>query len=89
MKRYRAGILGATGMVGQRLVTLLAGHPWFEVTALAASAQSAGQPYRQAVAGRWQMPDPIPPAVGDINVMDAMDLQAVAQEADLVFCAVS
>ena len=52
MKRYRAGILGATGMVGQRLVTLLAGHPWFEVTALAASAQSAGQPYRQAVAGR-------------------------------------
>ena len=89
MKRYRAGILGATGMVGQRLVTLLAGHPWFEITVLAASAQSAGQPYKQSVAGRWQMSEPIPPSVSDMNVMDAMEIQAIARKVDLVFCAVS
>ena len=53
MQKYRVGIIGATGMVGQRFLTLLANHPWFEVTALAASARSAGQTYREAVASRW------------------------------------
>ena len=52
-KMYRVGIIGATGMVGQRFVTLMDGHPWFQLTALAASSRSAGKPYREAVAGRW------------------------------------
>ena len=60
MKSYRVGILGATGMVGQRFATLLAGHPWFDVTVLGASARSAGKTYEQALGGRWCMKDPIP-----------------------------
>ena len=62
MKQYRVGIIGCTGMVGQRFATLLENHPWFKVTALAASARSAGKPYEEAVSGRWAMKTPLPAA---------------------------
>ena len=89
MKKYRVGIIGATGMVGQRFVTLLADHPWFEITALAASGRSAGKPYREAVAGRWAFSWPIPEKAADMRVMDAGDVQAVSALCDFVFCAVA
>ena len=60
MKKYRVGIIGATGMVGQRFISLLENHPWFEITVLAASGRSAGKPYQEAVAGRWAFSWPIP-----------------------------
>jgi aspartate-semialdehyde dehydrogenase len=75
-------------MVGQRFVSLLEGHPWFKVTAVAASAKSAGQPYRSAVAGRWAMATPVPARIGDLIVVDASDVKRVAAEVDFVFCAV-
>jgi len=89
MKKYRVGIIGATGMVGQRLVTLLENHPWFELTALAASGRSAGKPYREAVEGRWAFSWPIPRSAADMPVMDAADVQAVSEKCDFVFCAVA
>lgn len=89
MKKYRVGIIGATGMVGQRFVTLLADHPWFEIAVLAASGRSAGKPYREAVAGRWAFSWPIPEKAADMRVMDAADVQAVAALCDFVFCAVA
>ena len=88
MQKYRVGIIGATGMVGQRFLTLLAGHPWFEVTALAASARSAGRSYREAVAGRWAFDWPIPDYAADLNVIDAADVKALTADVDFVFCAV-
>ena len=88
MKKYRVGIVGATGMVGQRFISLLQGHPWFEITALAASARSAGKPYEEAVAGRWAFEWPIPDSVKTMPVMDAMDIEAVGALVDFVFCAV-
>ena len=88
MKEYRVGVVGATGMVGQRFVTLLAQHPWFHITALAASARSAGKTYEEAVGSRWAMPTPMPEAVKDIIVMDAQEVTAVASKVDFVFCAV-
>ncbi len=87
-KRLRAGVIGATGMVGQRFVTLLAEHPWFELTVVAASSRSAGQTYAQAVAGRWMLPVPIPEGVAELMVYDAADVKAVASQVDFVFCAV-
>jgi aspartate-semialdehyde dehydrogenase len=84
----KVGVLGATGMVGQRFVSLLAGHPWFELKVVAASANSAGKPYRDAVAGRWVMGTPVPATVGDFVVKDASAVAAVASEVDFVFCAV-
>ncbi len=87
-KRLRVGVLGATGMVGQRFVALLADHPWFEVTAVAASPGSAGKPYAEAVAGRWTLDSPVPPAVGALTVADASDVARVAAGVDAVFCAV-
>ena len=71
MKKYKVGIIGATGMVGQRFVTLIAGHPWFELVAVAASSRSAGKPYEQAVSGRWMMPTPLPQQVKDLIVSSA------------------
>lgn len=89
MKSYRAGVIGATGMVGQRFVSLLEGHPWFTVTALAASARSAGKSYAQAVEGRWAMPSPIPARVGQMTVLDAVaDMDTILSQVDFVFCAV-
>lgn len=89
MMQYRVGILGATGMVGQRFTLLLAHHPWFRVTCVAASARSAGKPYAEAVAGRWAFKDtPIPEEIAPLTVLDASDVEAVAQKVDFVFCAV-
>ena len=89
MKKKKVGIIGATGMVGQRLLTLLDGHPYFEVTALAASARSAGQPYEAAVAGRWKPAAPIPAAYRAMPVTDAADIPAMRERCDFVFCAVN
>ena len=89
MKQCKVGVVGATGMVGQRFVTLLAQHPWFHITALAASARSAGQTYEKAVGSRWAMQTPMPDSVKDMVVMDAADVQAVADKVDFVFCAVN
>ena len=87
---YNVGIIGATGMVGQRFVTLLASHPWFHIKALAASASSAGHTYKEALNGRWAMEGEIPSSVKDMIVLDATnDAKRIAQEVDFVFCAVN
>ena len=86
--KLRAGVLGATGMVGQRFVSLLENHPWFEVTAIAASPRSAGKTYAEAVEGRWKMTTPIPAAVKDMVLMDVTAVDQVASEVDFVFSAV-
>ena len=88
MKQYRVGIVGATGMVGQRFATLLENHPWFHVTAVAASKRSAGKTYEEAVAGRWFMQQPLPEAMKKIIVKDAYDIEGMKQEVDFIFCAV-
>ena len=89
MKRYKVAIVGATGMVGQRFISLLDGHPWFEVSALAASAASAGKPYAQAAEGRWVMEKPIPAEIGKMTVLDAAgDAKKIAEQVDFIFCAV-
>ncbi len=87
-KRLKVGVLGATGMVGQRFLALLEDHPWFEVAAVAASPSSAGKSYAEAVAGRWTLPTPIPPAVAGMVVANAADVAQVAGSVDFVFCAV-
>lgn len=88
MKKYKVGIIGATGMVGQRFSLLLSRHPWFEVTALAASSRSAGKAYQDAVGERWAMPDPIPENLRGMQVLDASEVEKVAGLVDFVFCAV-
>ncbi len=89
MKNYRVGILGATGMVGQRFATLLAEHPWFTVTALGASGRSAGKTYEQALGGRWCMKAPLPEKLAQMTVLDAeADAEKIAGQVDFVFCAV-
>lgn len=89
MKNYSVAVVGATGMVGQRFVTLLEGHPWFEIKALAASARSAGKAYAQAVGGRWAMPEPMPERVKNMPVLDATaDMQKIAGMVDFIYCAV-
>ncbi|MCL2488377.1 MAG: aspartate-semialdehyde dehydrogenase [Oscillospiraceae bacterium] len=88
MRQYNVGIIGATGMVGQRFATLLADHPWFRVTALAASPRSAGKSYAEAVGERWAMPVPMPEALKTMMVFDAMQVEQVAAAVDFVFCAV-
>lgn len=88
MEKYRVGILGATGMVGQRFATLLADHPWFEITVLAASPRSAGQTYEDAVGDRWKLDIPMPEKVKKMIVKDVSDIAAVAAEVDFVFSAV-
>lgn len=87
-QKWKAAVVGATGMVGQRFISLLAGHPWFEVSAVAASPQSAGKTYARAVEGRWAFAWPVPEGVRDLTVMDAADIRGVCARADLVFCAV-
>mgnify|MGYP001391745575 CR=1 FL=1 len=89
MKQYKVGIIGATGMVGQRFASLLENHPWFHVTALAASARSAGKTYREAVGSRWAMSTPMPAAMADMIVFDASaDIEKIVPLVDFVFCAV-
>jgi aspartate-semialdehyde dehydrogenase len=87
-QKLRVGVLGATGMVGQRFVSLLAEHPWFELAAVAASPSSAGKPYGEAVAGRWAVPGAVPAGAAALTVLDASDVTAVARQVDFVFCAV-
>ena len=90
MQQYKVGIIGATGMVGQRFTLLLANHPWFQVTCVAASGRSAGKTYAQAVEGRWSFKGtPIPQAIAGLTVLDADDVDAVAGQVDFVFCAVN
>jgi len=86
--KLRAGIIGATGMVGQRFVTLLADHPYFEITHLAASKNSAGKKYSEAVGGRWKMKTPIPESAASMTVFDAGDIESAKKNVDFVFCAV-
>ncbi|MBQ7599869.1 MAG: aspartate-semialdehyde dehydrogenase [Clostridia bacterium] len=81
-------VVGATGMVGQRFLTLLDGHPYFKVTGVAASARSAGQRYEEAVGGRWKMSCPIPESIKNMPIIDASDIDAVSGVCDFVFCAV-
>ncbi|MEG0166736.1 MAG: aspartate-semialdehyde dehydrogenase [Ruthenibacterium sp.] len=88
MKEFKVGVVGATGMVGQRFVSLLENHPWFHLTALAASPRSAGKTYADAVGTRWAMPTPMPENAKTMIVMDAADVTAVAAKVDFVFCAV-
>ncbi|MGC2873014.1 aspartate-semialdehyde dehydrogenase [Ihubacter sp. rT4E-8] len=87
-RKLKVGILGGTGMVGQRFISLLENHPWFEVVTIAASARSAGKTYEDAVGGRWKMTTPMPEAVKKIKVMDVSDVDAVAATVDFVFSAV-
>ena len=88
MTQYRVGIIGATGMVGQRFITLLKDHPWFKVTCLAASARSAGKKYKEAVGERWAFDWPIPDYAADMTIVDAADIDAVGEMVDFCFCAV-
>ncbi len=87
-KKLKVGILGATGMVGQRFISLLEGHPWFEVAAVAASPRSAGKTYEEAVGGRWKMAAAMPGSVRGLTVMDVNDVGRVAKGVDFVFSAV-
>jgi aspartate-semialdehyde dehydrogenase len=86
--KLKVGVLGATGMVGQRFVSLLSEHPWFEVTAVAASPSSAGKLYGDAVAGRWSLPGSVPAATARLVVGDASHIEQMAGQVDFVFCAV-
>ena len=87
-EKLRVGILGGTGMVGQRFISLLENHPWFEVTTIAASPRSAGKTYEEAVGDRWKMTTPMPEAVKKIVVMNVNEVEAVASKVDFVFSAV-
>ena len=89
MKKLKAGIIGATGMVGQRFITLLENHPMFQISVLAASASSAGKTYGEAVGGRWKMQGEIPASVKDMLVYDAADVEKVSSMCDFTFCAVN
>ena len=89
MKQYKVGIIGCTGMVGQRFVTLMENHPWFQLTAVAASARSTGKTYGEAVEGRWAMTRPIPQEARGLTVLDADDdAKKMAEQVDFCFCAV-
>ena len=90
MKQYNVGVIGATGMVGQRFMLLLSNHPWFHVTALAASARSAGKTYEEAVGDKWAFSTPIPEKYKDMTILDAeADIDKIASLVDFVFCAVN
>ncbi|MBR5409621.1 MAG: aspartate-semialdehyde dehydrogenase [Clostridia bacterium] len=88
-KKLKVGVIGATGMVGQRFITLLQEHPWFELTVLAASARSAGKTYREALNGRWVMTSPLLDRIAEMPVFDAVnDMDEIVKRVDFVFCAV-
>lgn len=90
MKKYNVGIIGGTGMVGQRFATILENHPWFNVKVIAASSRSAGKTYKDAVGSKWCMDTPMPEKMKDIIVMDAdKDVKKIAEMVDFVFCAVN
>ena len=90
MKQYKVGIIGATGMVGQRFITLLSDHPWFKIEKLAASGRSAGKTYKEAIGSRWAMSVDMPEWIGNMPVFDAeKDMKEIANSVDFVFCAVN
>ncbi len=89
MAKLRVGVVGGTGMVGQRFITLLENHPYFDLTCIAASASSAGKTYEEAVAGRWNMKTPIPEMAKKLIVKDASDIEAVKADVDFILCAVN
>ena len=89
MEKLRVGIIGATGMVGQRFIMLLHEHPYFEITALVAGPRSAGQKYSDAVKGRWKMAAECPEWIGDMTVISSDEVDLVGSMVDFVFCAVS
>ncbi len=89
MKKIRAGIIGATGMVGQRFITLIENHPYFDLTALIASPSSAGKTYGEAVKGRWMMKTPVSEKIANMVVLNAEDIESVKPHVDFVFCAVN
>ena len=81
MRKYKVGVIGGTGMVGQRFVTLLANHPWFELSVIAASSRSAGKTYEACVSSRWAMEEPIPDQAKQLFVMDAeVDAEKIAAQ---------
>ncbi len=89
MKKYKVGIIGATGMVGQRFITLTENHPWFDLVVLAASPRSAGKTYKEVAESRWAMKTPMPEKVRDMVIMNATeDVEKIASMVDFVFCAV-
>ena len=89
MKQYKVGVIGCTGMVGQRFITLLENHPWFQLTAVAASARSAGKTYEEAASPRWAMDAPIPEEAKGLIILDAeADATKLAEQVDFCFCAV-
>ena len=89
MNKFKVGVIGATGMVGQRFITLTCGHPWFELTVVAASGRSAGKPYSEAVEGRWKLQTPMPDEVKKMVVLDAeADIDKITGQVDFVFSAV-
>jgi len=89
MEKFKVGVIGCTGMVGQRFVTLVSGHPWFQLAALAASPRSAGKTYREAVEGRWKLELPMPEQAGEMTVLNAReDMARIAGQVDFVFSAV-
>ncbi len=88
-QKLQVGIIGATGMVGQRFLLLLENHPWFEVTVLAASKQSAGKPYEDAIKDRWKMSVPIPEKYKQMMVEDGEQIDLISQKVDFIFCAIS
>ena len=88
MEKMKVGVVGATGMVGQRFLTLLENHPYFEVTALAASARSAGKTYEEAVGSRWKMKTPMPEKFKKMVVLDAAEIEEMGKLVSFVFCAV-
>ena len=88
MEKMKVGVVGATGMVGQRFLTLLEDHPYFEVTALAASARSAGKTYEEAVGARWKMKTPMPEKYKSMTVLDAANIEQIGKLVSFVFCAV-
>ena len=87
MDRLKVGVLGATGMVGQRFISRLADHPWFEVVSVAASARSAGKTYREAVQGRWTLDSEIPAGIADMVVKNVNEIETIAGEVDFIFSA--
>lgn len=88
MEKLRAGIIGGTGMVGQRYVTLIANHPWFELSVIAASARSAGKTYEEAVGAKWALDDPMPECAKKMVVRNAADVADIVKDVDFVFSAV-
>ncbi len=87
-EKIKVGVIGGTGYVGQRFVTILENHPWFDLTAIAASAKSAGKTYERAVEGRWKLTEPIPACAKSLIVSNTEDMEAFCKDLDFVFCAV-